>query len=178
MNASPPIVLDASVAISIVRHEPSAPAIRRALDEWTSARRQILVPSHFWLEVVNPLVRRHRWVGHEVLNAIRELDELDLTTVEPDRTQVLLTLDLAERHGLTSFDAAYLALAYASAADLATLDVELARSAGDRAIVLDGRHRLSEVPAVYEHDVTWPDYKGASAYLAKLRVEAREAAAS
>jgi len=32
--------------------------------------------------------------------------------------------------------------------------------------------KLSETPAVYEHDVTWPNYKGASAFLAKLRAEA------
>jgi predicted nucleic acid-binding protein len=178
MISSTPIVLDASVAISIVRSEPSAPAIRRALDEWTAVGRQLLVPSHFWLEVVNPLVRRYRWVGQEVLHAIRELDVMDLTTVEADRAQVLLTLDLAERHGLTSFDAAYLALAQISSADLATLDVQLATAAGARAIALDRLHRLSETSVPYEHDVTWPSYKGASAYLAKLRVEARETAAS
>jgi len=28
------------------------------------------------------------------------------------------------------------------------------------------------MPGVYEHPVTWPNYKGASAYLAKLRVQA------
>jgi predicted nucleic acid-binding protein len=178
MITSTPIVLDASVAISIVRDEPSAPGIRRALDEWTVDGRQLLVPSLFWLEVVNPLVRRHSWAGLEVLHAIHQLDAMDLTTVEADRTQVLLTLDLAERHGLTSFDAAYLALAQMSKADLATLDIDLARAAGGRAIELDRRQRLSETPAVYEHDVTWPDYERASAYLAKLRVEAREAAAS
>ena len=55
------------------------------------------MPSHFWLEVVNPLARRHRWDGKELLHAIRELDELDLTTVESDRTHVLLTIDLV-RH--------------------------------------------------------------------------------
>ena len=33
-------------------------------------------------------------------------------------------------------------------------------------------YRLHDAPAVYEHDVTWPNYKEASAYLAKLRTEA------
>lgn len=173
-----PVVIDASVALSIVRNEPSAPGISRALDDWSALGRQLLVPSHFWLDVVNPLARRHHWDGMEMLQGLRELDELDLTTVDSDRTQMLLTLDLVERFRLTSFDAAYLALAQIYAADLATLDLELARAAGVRAIPLDDRRRLSEPPTPYEHDVTWPDYKGASAYLAKLRAEAREAAAS
>jgi len=174
--APQPVVIDASVAISLVRSEPTAPAIRRALDQWSDLGRQLLVPAHFWLEVVNPLARRHRWDGKELLHAIRELDELDLTTVESDRTQALLTIDLVERFGLTSFDAAYLALAQIYAADLATLDVDLSRAAGTRAIPLDERRRLSESRTPYEHDVTWPDYKGASAYLASLRVEARQRA--
>lgn len=178
MTQARPVVVDASVAMSIVRNEPTAPAARRAVTEWSARGRQLLVPSHFWLEVVNPLARRYRWDGMAILHGIRDLDELELTTVESDRTQVLLTIDLVERFGLTSFDAAYLALAQIYAADLATLDLELAQAAGVRAIPVDDRRRLSETSTPYEHDVTWPDYKGASAYLAKLRVEAREAAAS
>ena len=65
----------------------------------------------------------------------------------------------------------YLALATAHGAQLATLDRTLAAAAFDP-ITFDGSHRLHETPAVYEHDVTWPRYKEASAYLAKLRAEA------
>jgi len=173
-----PVVVDASVALTIVRNEPKAPAARRALTDWSALGRQLLVPSHFWFEVVNPLARRHRWDGMAVLHAIRELDELGFTTVESDRAQVLLTIDLVERFRLTAFDAAYLALAQTYGADLATLDLELIQAAGVRAISLDDRRRLSETRAPYEHDVTWPDYKGASAYLASLRVEARRSEAS
>ena len=178
MSLLRPIVLDASVAIAVVRDEPGAAAIRAALDQWSIAGRPLLVPSVFWLEVVNVLARTHRYAGQDVLHAIHELDEFTLTTIESDRTQVLVTLDLVERFGLTSYDATYLALMQIHAGDIATLDHALARAAGSRAIVLDGRQRLSEPPAPYEHDVTWPDYKGASAYLASLRVEAREAAVS
>ena len=66
-------------------------------------------------------------------------------------------------------------LAETLVAPLATLDRALARAAGSRARFLgpgDPGHRLSEPPAAYEHDVTWPNYKGASAYLSKLRAEA------
>ena len=177
MNTPPPVIVDSSVAIAIVRNEPGAEALRVAVDQWTILGRPLLVPSLFWLEVVNALARGHRYRGLDVLHAIHELDELTITTVESDRAQVIKTIDLVERFGLTSYDASYLALAHLYGGDIATLDLELARAAGARAIVLDGRRRLSEPTAVYEHDVTWPNYKGASAYLAKLRAEARAAGA-
>ena len=177
MTLRPPIILDSSVAIAIVRNEPGAEALRVAVDQWTVLGRPLLVPSIFWLEVVNALARRHRYRGLDVLHAVHELDELTITTVESDRAQVLKIIDLVERFGLTSYDASYLALAHLYAGDIATLDLELVRAAGTRAIVLDGRRRLSVASAPYEHDVTWPNYKGASAYLANLRAEAREAAA-
>ena len=177
MTLRPPIILDSSVAIAIVRNEPGAEALRVAVDQWTVLGRPLLVPSIFWLEVVNALARRHRYRGLDVLHAVHELDELTITTVESDRAQVLKTIDLVERFGLTAYDASYLAVAHLYGGDIATLDLELVRAAGTRAIVLDGRRRLSEASAPYEHDVTWPNYKGASAYLATLRAEAREAAA-
>ena len=177
MNAPPPVVVDSSVAIAIVRNEPGAEALRVAVDQWTILGRSLLVPSLFWLEVVNALAQRHRYRGLDVLHAIHELDELTITTVESDRAQVIKTIDLVERFGLTSYDASYLALAHLYGGDIATLDLELARAAGARAIALDGRRRLSEPTAVHEYDVTWPNYKGASAYLARLRAEARAAGA-
>jgi predicted nucleic acid-binding protein len=176
MNTPQSIVVDSSVAIAVVRDEPSAAAIRVALDRWSIEGRPLLVPPVFWLEVVNILGRKYRYAGLDVLHAIHELDEFTITTVELDRTQVLVAMDLVERFGVTAYDASYLALAQLHGCDIATLDVELARAAGNRAIVLDARRRLSESPAPYEHDVTWPSYKGASAYLAKLRTEARETA--
>jgi len=84
----------------------------------------------------------------------------------------MLVIDRVERLGLSAYDALYLATAESLRADLATFDRQLAIAAGSRAITFDEGHGLHETPAVYEHDVTWPSYKGASAYLAKLRAEA------
>ena len=107
-----------------------------------------------------------------MLEAVHRLDTLGLETVEPGRPLLLQAIDGIERHGLTAYDALYLVLAESINADLATFDRELVAAAGPRAIVFDEGHGLHETPAVYEHDVTWPSYKGASAYLAKLRAEA------
>lgn len=172
MSAPPSIIVDSSIGIALVRSEPKAPVIRFAMRGWADLGRIMVVPSLFWFEVVNALARRHRYDGMDILRAVHELDELDLITVDPDRGHLLMTIDLVERFGLTSYDASYLALADLHGGELATLDRALAAAAGPRAISFEGHHRLSEPPAPYGHDVTWPNYKGASAYLAKLRAEA------
>ncbi len=173
-----PMIIDASAAIAIVLAQENGPAARRHLHDQTRSGARSVVPSHFWLEVANSLVRRHRRTTAEVFEAIYALDRLELETVDLDRPTLLSAIDFAERHGVTPYDAMYLALAHAVDGSLLTFDRALQVAAGSRAILVDDRHRLSETPAAYEHDVTWPDYKAASAYLAKLRVEAREAAAS
>lgn len=172
MSTSAPIILDASVAVAVIRDEPEAASIRAALRRWNVSRRTFVAPPVFWLEVVNALARGQCQVGADALHAVHELDEIGIATVDLDRPQLLLTIDHVERFGLTAYDASYLALAERLDGELATLDRALAAAAGVRAISFDERHRLSELPAVYEHEVTWPNYKGASAYLAKLRVEA------
>lgn len=172
MNDIPPVVLDSSIAIALVRNEPAATAIRAATRRWADQSRPMIVPGIFWFEVVNVLARRYRYGGLDILHAVHEIDEFGPVTIDPDRGLLLLTIDHVERFGLSSYDASYLALADSHGGDVATLDRALATAAGPRAISFDGRHRLSELPAVYEHEVTWPNYKGASAYLAKLRAEA------
>ncbi len=172
MKATSRVVIDASVAIAIARDEPTASSALRAIEELIQQGVRPAVPSHFWLEVVNSLSRRHRWPGSEILGAIHQLDRLGIDTVDLDRASVVLVIDVAERHGLSAYDAAYLALAASLDAPLATLDNAMRRASGARALDLNG-HGLDETPALYEHEVTWPDYKGASAYLARLRHEAR-----
>ena len=57
MGDLPPIVVDSSVAIALVQDEPSASLIRPAVRDWAEFGRSLLVPSLFWLEVLNPLAR-------------------------------------------------------------------------------------------------------------------------
>ena len=171
------MVIDASVAMAIIRDEANGPQAAAAMARWTRNAVRIVVPSHFWLEVTNSLMRRHRLSGAAVLEGIHGLDQFGLETMQVDRPMLVSAIDLAERHRLTSYDAAYLALADAIDGALLTFDNALRAAAGARAVGVDG-HRLSDAPAPYEHDVTWPSYKGASAYLAKLRAQARATSAS
>jgi predicted nucleic acid-binding protein len=171
VTGQPAIVIDASIAVSMARDEPEGPAATVAISNWTRSGARIVVPSHFWLEVANALLMRWHWSGAKVLEAIHHLDTLRFETIEPDRAALLLAIDLSERHRLTAYDAAYLAVAISLDGSLATFDAALRTAAGTRALHV-GPTRLSETRAAYEHEVTWPNYKGASAYLAKLRAEA------
>jgi predicted nucleic acid-binding protein len=165
------LVIDASVAVSIARQEREAERAITAISNSTTNNERVVVPAFFWTEVADALLTRHKWTGAAVLAAIHHLDEMRLETLEIDRPLVVLAIDLAERYGLTVYDASYLALAFSTDAHLATFDKALRAAAGPRAIHI-GQHRLSEPSAAYEHTVTWPNYKGASAFLAKLRAEA------
>lgn len=166
------LVVDASAMMAILRSEPERDAVVEVLRVATQDDTSLLAPAGFWLEIVNSLIRRHRWSSGQVLQGLQTADRFGIRGVDVDRPMLLLTLDLTERYGLTSYDACYLAVAISQRAKLLTLDADLASAAGDRAVELGGSRRLHETRAVYEHDVTWPSLKGASAYLAKLRAEA------
>ena len=172
MTTATTVVIDTSAAIAIIREEPAGVPAARIIRTAAAAGTRVVVPSHFWLEVLNPLLTRYRTRGLDVIQAIHELDRLRLETIEIDRPLVLSTLDLAERHALTAYDAIYLALAISLDARLLTFDEQLRLASGARAMAIDDGHRTGETAATYEHDVTWPDYREASAYLAQLRADA------
>jgi len=170
-------VIDASVAIAIIRREPMAAAVGSAMRRPEVAGGRILVPDPFWIEVTNVLIRRHRATPEEALEALREVDEIGVESVRVDRALLLVGIDMQQAHGLSAYDAAYLALAQVEDAQLLTLDARLAAAAGGRAIEIAGRpRRLAEEAATYGREpVDWARF---GPYLARLRAEARDAAAS
>lgn len=169
-----PVVLDASVVMSILSIELSSAEVQGTLRRLERVGARFAAPGLLWLEVVNALVRRRKWSGAEVIEALHEIDGLGITMIEPDRATILSILDLAERLGLSAYDAAYLALAEAIDGRLFTIDGALALAAGPRA--LGAGEAIHERAEPYERRPTWPAWPGASAYLAKLRAEARATA--
>jgi predicted nucleic acid-binding protein len=169
------IVLDASVAIPLVWQEDVSAIARRRVDHWLVEGHNLLVPAPFWTEIVNSLTKRHGRPGSAVIEALFELDQLAITTVDVDRPLLVAGLDLVERFGLTIHDAVYLALAHATGSRLATFDRELIAASGVVAVDMwDERrgHRLADEPAPYgqtDRPVTWPTWSGAGSYLATLR---------
>jgi predicted nucleic acid-binding protein len=170
------IVLDASIAVTRLQRQSGVTDVNVRLRGWLADGTRLIVPASFWLEVSNSLIRRHRVRGALLIEAVHDLDDLGLETIDLDRPLLLLAIDRAERFGLTTYDAAYLALAETLDARLYSTDRELLGAAGSRGLGLNDEteHGLSEVRAPYgvEHRPTWPDYGGASSYLAQLRAEA------
>lgn len=169
------LIIDASVAISLVRREANSGEASDVLARHRRAGAPLLVPSVMWLEVLNSLGRRHRLPPAAILEDLAELDALGMETVEMDRPMLLLALDAVARHGLTAYDAAYLALAEASDAQLLTVDGLLAAAAGDRAILLGGGGAEREIRgAIAAYRLPgWASWPGSAAYLRQLRSRLR-----
>lgn len=163
------LVIDASAALGILLREPGSEAVQGRLAGALDG--ELLVPEHFWLEVTNVLVRRYGRAPDDVVAALRELDEMQLVTVVLDRPATLHGLELMARHGLTAYDAAYLALAEVTDAQLLTLDGRLATAAGDRSAVRP-RPRAHEDVEPYGSPVVVPDWTAHGRYLAELRFAA------
>jgi predicted nucleic acid-binding protein len=166
------LVVDASAAIALVAGEERATLVADVIGARRRSGAEILVPNHFWLEVVNALAIGYRASAALVVEAIAELDATGIQTVALDRPHVLLVIDAIDRHRLTAYDAAYLALAESSEADLLTFDASLAAAAGPRLIPFDGDESIRETPAGYaglETRPGWAAWPGAAAYLRELR---------
>jgi predicted nucleic acid-binding protein len=171
-----PLVLDASVGVALVHAEPQSAVVKGAIGRWRRERRRLIVPSYFWLELLNALGRGHRYGSAALLESLRELDEVGLETVAVERSMQVLAADLIERFGLTSYDAAYLAVAQTMDAGLVTLGRSLAAAAAGRWVDPAGgpEPRPSETRSPYGGGVSpsWPGWSGAGAYLADLRARA------
>jgi predicted nucleic acid-binding protein len=125
------LVLDSSVTLAWIYSDESTLPVKTVFERVTSTG--AWVPGLWRLEVANVLemaVRRGR-----VPSSFRDITLADLALLEirtdPDTNQHAwgATAQLAKRHRLTAYDAAYLELALRRGLPLATLDEEL-RAAG------------------------------------------------
>lgn len=166
------LVVDASAAVAVVAGEHHGEAVTELLSARRRLGAELLVPDHFWLEVVNALAIGYRASAAVVVEAVAELDATGIQSINLDRPQVLLVIDAIARYGLTAYDAGYLVLAESADAQILTLDARLAAAAGDRAVRLGGGHSIGEENPPYaapaEH-ATWASWPGAAAYLRELR---------
>jgi predicted nucleic acid-binding protein len=134
------LVLDSSVALAWIYTEERSAAIMQVFDEVVAAG--AWVPSLWRLEIANVLemgVRRGR-IDAGFRNAtLTDLNLLPIQTdPETEKHAWHSTLRLAERHGLTVYDAAYLELAIRRGLPLASLDGDLRRAATAESVILLG----------------------------------------
>ncbi|MDR0592224.1 MAG: type II toxin-antitoxin system VapC family toxin [Bifidobacteriaceae bacterium] len=123
------LVVDASVVCAWIFEDEATPAVDQI--GLRVAESGAIVPALLPLEVANALIqanRRGRVDGQAVAESLARLERLGLT-VSTHRPEPSRLVGLADDHGLTSYDAAYLDLALALRAALATLDQDLRRAA-------------------------------------------------
>ncbi len=125
------VVLDSSVTLAWVHGDGRTPAIIGVFDR--VADFGAIVPNLWHLEVANCLtvaVRRKRMTLGERADALTDLANLDIAIDDETRQHAwTATITLADLHGLTIYDAAYLELAQRRRLPLATLDKALIRAA-------------------------------------------------
>lgn len=122
-----PFVLDSSVALAwVLPDEASADAERI---ETRLASDSAVVPAVWPLEVVNALLTASRRARIDEDDVRASLAHLQRLPIEVENANMTATFDavtvLAAKHGLTSYDAAYLELGKRRNLPLATLDRKL-----------------------------------------------------
>ena len=138
MSAS--FVVDASVGFAWVYQGQATPKT----DQWlkdVAAGAMVIVPALWYLEMSNVLLiaqRRHRLTAVQRKAALEKLTALQFTVDEEGARHAFgKTSELAEKYGLTIYDAIYLELALRRSLPLATRDEALktaARQCGVKAV--------------------------------------------
>ena len=130
------LVLDSSATLAWLHNDERSPAIEMLFDRIVD--KGVVVPSLWHLEVSSALtnaVRRQRVTKEFRDEALADLAHLDITIdPETDRHAWTASLRLADLHGLTVYDAAYLELAQRRRLPLATLDAALIRAASSSGV--------------------------------------------
>ena len=123
-------VVDASVAIAWLFEDEVTPETEAVL--YRLAHEEANVPGLWELEVANVVMsaeRRGRLSEAASARIVERLGDLPIR-LSPNSPRLPHLLEVGRRYGLTSYDAAYLALAQQLDLPLATLDRELAAAAG------------------------------------------------
>lgn len=135
------LVIDSSITLAWIYSDEATDAVREVLNVVNNSG--AWAPSLWRLEVANVLEMGTRRRRHDTAFRDATLADLALLPVnidaETDRQAWGATLRLAERHGLTLSDAAYLELAQRRGLPLAALDEELRAAAKAEGIVLLGK---------------------------------------
>jgi predicted nucleic acid-binding protein len=126
------VVVDASVAVKWFLPEELASEARQLL----APEYQLLAPDLLWPELGNALWKKHRRREVDQRTATRLFQDLFRVPIEYHASRQLATpaLELAIRHGVTVYDALYLALAVGSGCRLVTADRRLHETCQARAL--------------------------------------------
>ena len=128
---SPTFIIDCSMTMAWYFPDEATPVTQQIQDRLATAA--ALVPSLWLLEVTNVLAMAEKRKRTTSTDSAQFLGQLQKCDIQPDDSWQLRAFDhilpLCRQHGLTSYDAAYLDLAFRSQLPLASLDVDLRKAA-------------------------------------------------
>lgn len=133
---SDPFVVDSSIGVAWATHTQGTPETDQLLDD-VALGRSVVVPSLWFLEIANTLLKLERTrripEGHR-RKALAELAKLSPQVDDAPAVSAFTAVsDVAEKYGLSVYDAAFLELALRRGVPLASRDqplVEAAKKAG------------------------------------------------
>jgi predicted nucleic acid-binding protein len=134
------MVIDASIVMAVALPDEASSRADSAMQ--SVSVHGAWCPIHWPLEVANGLLvaeRRQRVAASLRQYTLRDLAVLPIELDgETNNFAWNVTAELAARHGLTAYDAAYLELALRKKLPLATLDAKLARAARAEGVAIFG----------------------------------------
>lgn len=128
-----PVVVDASITVGAATGEGPALAV---FDTLTGSGAMLLAPPLLWIETANSLTRAKRYSPVETTSVLRVLHDVGIESADRGEEGLAAAIGLADRHGLSVYDAIYLWLAIDVDGELATLDKPLARAAAAEGVAL------------------------------------------
>lgn len=127
-------VLDASVVLKWFHFEGEdhVEAARELRERFEAGELRVLAPSLLWLEILNVAARRWHWTTAQLDQLAAALQELGFELIEPKLSGIAHWV----ANGLTAYDAAYVAIAEQTGAQLVTDDAEIVSTATELAAAL------------------------------------------
>ena len=132
------LVLDASLALQWFLEDESGRQYGLSVLASLSSKRAV-VPILWFYEVGNGLLmayRRKRITFDQIDGFLTRLKALPIDAAQQVPTEILELPAIAQKHSLTNYDAAYLALAMRFRLPLATTDAELRRAAAAAGVAI------------------------------------------
>jgi predicted nucleic acid-binding protein len=120
------VVVDASTMVEVVIGEPGW---TERFVRWQESGALLVAPPHFRSELANALLRSVRLEPLDVIGRLQQLFLAGVDLIDRGFVGLFEAVELAARHGLSVYDASYLALAVDLEGELATLDRALAMAA-------------------------------------------------
>ena len=138
MSAERAVVVDASVVAKWrLNDEELLDEARLLLDSYLAQETMLFAPSVIRYEVANTFTkarRAGRLTANDVIDGLQDFFALSIQVLADEDALIISALQLAERLGLSAYDAAYVALAETLGLPLVTNDQEILDSLSESTV--------------------------------------------